>query len=128
MRSPFVRESLLSMVSSPLIWAAHFLACYVLVSLECAYGFSGARFGIALTTALALALLAWVGLSNWRKWNGARRAHSANLCAAHTHHPDQGGNNLGSFFALTSMMLCTLSALALLWVAFPAALLPTCAA
>lgn len=128
MRNPFTRENLLAMVSAPLIWAAHFVACYVLASIACAYDFSGARLGIVLVTALALALLAGIGLSNWRKWNRARQTHSANLRAAHAHHPDQGGNNLGIFFAVTSMMLCALSAVALIWVAFPAALLPPCAA
>lgn len=128
MRISLTSESLLGMVTAPVIWAAHFLGCYVLVSLACAYGFTGISFGIAMLTMLALALLAGIGLANWRKLKRLRSAHCANLSAPHTSQSDHGGSDLGLFFALTSMMLCALSALALLWVAFPAAVLPTCAA
>lgn len=115
MRNPFTRNHLLSLVGAPLVWAAHFLACYLLVSLACTLALPGADTGIAVATALALAVLALAGGSNFRKWSSARRAGT----------PDAP---LQAFFALNAMLLCALSALALSWVAFPALVLPVCAA
>lgn len=115
MRNPFTRNHLLSLVSAPIIWAAHFLGCYVLVSIACTLGLAGARTGLALLTVLALALIAHAGWSNYRKWSRARHAATADA-------------PLDTFFALNAMMLCAMSALALAWVAFPSLMLPVCAA
>lgn len=115
MRNPFTRNHLLSLVSAPLIWAGHFLLCYLLVSLACALGMPGAKAGIAMFTLLALALIGFSAWSNYRKWKFSRHGGT----------PDAP---LHTFFALNAMMLCAMSAVALVWVAFPAALLPVCAA
>lgn len=115
MRNPLTRDTLLSLFSAPLIWTAHFVLCYGLVSLACAYGFPGARIGVGLLTVIALALLGAVAWFNLAKWRAVR----------HSKAPDAG---MQAFFALNSLMLCGLSAVALVWVALPAALLPTCAA
>ena len=114
MRNPFTRNHLLSLVSAPLIWAAHFVVCYLLVSMACALDFGGMRSGIAVVTVAALALIALAGWSNWRKWAAARRGER----------PDAP---LDAFFSLNALMLCAMSALALVWVAFPATMLPLCA-
>lgn len=114
MRNPFNRNHLISLVSAPLIWAVHFLACYLLVSLACALDFGGMRSGIAVATIVALALIALAAWSNFRKWAASRHSGS----------PDAP---LDAFFSLNALMLCAMSALALAWVAFPAALLPLCA-
>lgn len=115
MRNPFTRNHLLSLISAPLIWAAHFLLCYVLVSLACALGLPGVRTGIAIVTAVALALIGFAAWTNLRKWVQAR----------HTPTPDAP---LAAFFALNALLLCGMSALALVWVAAPSAMLPLCAA
>src|SRR5690606_23299254 len=115
---PMTRDNLLSLVSAPIIWSAHFLFCYVLTALACTYGWRGTDAGIALATAVALALLAWAAAANYSKWQRARRAGAVEAAA-------DGG--LQAFFALNSMLLCGVSAVALVWVAFPAAVLPTCA-
>lgn len=114
MRNPFTRNHLFSLVSAPLIWAAHFLVCYLLVSLACALDYGGMRSGIAVATAIALALIALAGWSNFRKWTTARRGASTDA-------------PMDVFFSLNALMLCAMSALALVWVAFPAAMLPLCA-
>jgi hypothetical protein len=113
MKNPLTRNHLLSLVGAPAIWAAHFLISYLLVSFACAFGFNGAHVGLGIATLLALALLGYAGLLNFRKWQRSR---------------SDGKQALSAFFALTAMMLCGLSALSLVWVAFPAVLLPTCAA
>lgn len=115
MRNPFTRNHLLSLVAAPLIWAAHFLACYLFVSIACALALPGARTGIAAATALALALIAVSGWSNYRKWSSVRRSNA----------PDAP---MHAFFALNAIMLAAMSALALSWVAFPTLMLPVCAA
>jgi hypothetical protein len=95
--------------------ASEALIYYLLVSFACLFGFGGARTGITLTTLAALALIGVAAWSNWRKWSEAR----------HLSTPDAG---LHAFFSLNALLLCGMSALALCWVAFPAALLPVCAA
>lgn len=115
MRNPFTRNHPLNLVGAPVIWAAHFLACYLFVSFACALSLPGARTAIALATVLALALLAVSAWSNYRKWILVRRSGT----------PDAP---LHAFFALNAMMLCAMSALALSWVALPTLMLPVCAA
>lgn len=115
MRNPFTRNHPLSLVAAPVIWGTHFLASYSLVSLACALGFPGMRTGIAVLTGLALALLAFAGWSNYRKWSAVRHAGTQDA-------------PMEAFFALNAMLLCAMSALALSWIAFPALLLPLCAA
>lgn len=121
----FTRNSLPSLISAPLIWALHFTLSYVIVSLACAYDFGGAHVSIALVTLLALALLIFIGAANWRKW---RRERQTGRSSGGGTDPDVAGANMGAFFSLASLMLCVLSAVALIWVALPAAVLPTCAA
>lgn len=115
MHNPLTRNTLPSLFAAPLIWTGHFVLCYGLVSLACSYGFAGARTGVGLLTAIALALLGAVAWFNLSKWRAVR----------HSKAPEAG---MQAFFALNSLMLCGLSAVALVWVALPAALLPPCAA
>lgn len=95
---------------APMVWTAHFVAVYVLVSLVC----SGAPdlqrlvpWGVALATAAALAYFLFAGLASYR------RARAA-------------GEGASGFLASTSVLLCGLSGVATLWVAFPAFVLPAC--
>lgn len=115
-------DHLASMVAGPIIWSVHFVVCYVLVSLACALGWPEARvlgmnpaqFGIALASLVALGLLAYTAALNVEKY---RRAPT-----------DASGNyDISAFIALNSVLLCALSAVALVWVAFPTLMLPTCA-
>lgn len=113
MRNPFTLNRLTSLVTGPLTWAVHFLLCYLLTALACALGFGGVRVGIGVFTLIALGLIGYTALTNFRKWRQTRNAPGADIDA---------------FFALNTLMLCALSAVALLWVAAPAAMLPPCAA
>lgn len=118
MRNLFTRDHLLSLLSAPLVWAGHFLLCYMAVSLACATSADGALGVTAMIAALTLAalvLLAWIAWLNYRKWMDARRGYR----------PDADTQN---FFSLNAMLLCAVSAVALIWVAAPAAILPPCAA
>lgn len=122
MRSLFNRNSLLSLISSPLVWGAHFGLCYLIVSLACAdaypdtplLGIRPVDASIAALTLLSIALLAYIAAVNHGKWQHSRRQAAA-------------AAGIDRFFALCSMMLCALSAVALLWVALPTFVLPACA-
>ncbi len=108
-------RSLSSLTGAFVVWSTHFLLCYIAVSLACIYGWSGARLAVAAFTCIALVLLAWMGWRHYRLWQAARRPGATDAA-------------LPAFLSLVAMMLCALATLALVWVALPAALLPTCAA
>jgi hypothetical protein len=115
-------EHLLSMIAAPIIWAAHFLGCYVLVSLACmigwedrtVFGLNPADIGIALLSAAALVLLCYTCAINYEKYRQAPT-------------DEDGNHDIDGFIALNSVLLSLLSTVALVWVAFPTLMLPTCA-
>lgn len=122
MRNILIRNSLLGMTGPLIIWTVHFLFSYAIVSIACATDYIGTRFfgfdavtgSIAVITLIAAALLAYIGIANFGKW---RRSRDRSVPA----------DSMSGFFALSSMLVCGLSAIALLWVAFPAFVLPPCA-
>jgi hypothetical protein len=61
------------LISSPTIWALHFLACYVLAAIHCAKGGAEAGLGlivpwIAVLTVVALLLVTLTGANAFRHW------------------------------------------------------------
>jgi hypothetical protein len=115
------RNHLVSLVSAPIIWSLHFVVCYTSVSLICLYGWYGrtflgmslAQWSVGVATALALALIGFTALINYRKWQHSSR--------------DDPQGRMSAFFAATSTSLCALSVVAVVFVAFPTWLLPSCA-
>lgn len=105
----------MTMLYAPAVWLAHFSAVYVLLSLVCASDAAGRTllgvgivpFGVALASAVALALIAVIAWGSRAGSRGARRAPEA-------------------FPARASLPLCGVSALAVAWVAYPAFVLPPC--
>lgn len=98
----------MSLAIVPAVWIAHFLAVYALVSVACATAAEAIVVpGIAAATLAALACFAWFGLRNFRAWRAAQEGPA--------------------FVAQTNLLLAALSAVATLWVAYPAFLLPPCA-
>lgn len=119
MRAPFRSDSLLAMIAGPTVWTVHFLACYVTVSLACAAGSAGPVLPtIVAVTAASLVLLAGIGLAAWRRWRAVRGSKQVRGQDA----------AVTPFLALVTLMLSVLSAIAVLWVALPSAMLPSCAA
>lgn len=112
-------KRLLTLVGAPLIWFVHFVVCYVIVSLVCAaqltearaIGLNAAELGVAAATLLAGALIVAIAVAKLRRWRD----------------PAGADPEIGRFFAISTLLLCAISLLALLWVAFPISLLPTCA-
>ena len=98
----------MTLLFPPLAWLAHFVFLYVLVSLACPAGAPGLVVPVsALATAAALGFYAWFGWTN----HAARRR----------------GEEALAFIGGTNVLVCGLAAVATLWVAYPAFVLPTCA-
>jgi hypothetical protein len=120
MRRSLTLQRLITLVGAPVIWMAHFVICYIVVSLVCALqltetrivGMNPAQFGVAVATLLALLLMGGMAVVQFRKWRD----------------PSGPDPELTRFFAANTLLLCGLSALALVWVAFPSVLLPACTA
>jgi hypothetical protein len=114
--NPFKQDHLVAMIAAPIVWAVHFLLVYILVSLACGFGWNDGRligldpaeFGIAVATLAALALIAYIAVLNLRKYRRALAAPTSR------------------FIALTALLLGVLSAVAVVWVALPTFMLPTC--
>ena len=116
-------ETLWTLFTAPLIWAVHFLACYVAASIYCEkaaglpFGFDTVRAGIATATAAALGLIvlsAWLG---WRQWGFGR------------HEPPHAGPTLDDrrrFQGFATLLLSGLSFVAVLLVAMPVLFIAEC--
>lgn len=67
-------ESLWTLFTAPVIWAVHFLTCYVGTAIFCEKpGFLGADFdtlrvAIGMLTLLSLAMIALAAILAWRQW------------------------------------------------------------
>lgn len=67
-------DSLWTLITAPVVWAAHFLLCYVSAAVVCAkpetfpIGFDTLRLGLGLLTAAALVAIVVAGLLAWRQW------------------------------------------------------------
>lgn len=89
---------------APAVWLAHFTTVYVFASVAC----EALVPAVAVATAAALLVFVAAGLVDYRRWHML-------------------GSGPGAFVSLVSVLLCALSAVAALWVAFPAFVLPSCA-
>ena len=102
---------------APGVWLAHFTFAYVMVSLVCAAGAAEREIlGIAVVplavgaaTVAACALFLVQGVIDYRRWRSL-------------------DDRTRAFTSIVSVLLCGLSALGVLWVAFPVFVLPPCAA
>ena len=67
-------ESLWTLFTAPVIWALHFLACYVTAALYCAkvsaapFSFEAMRLGLGAITLAALGGIVLAAFLAWRQW------------------------------------------------------------
>lgn len=102
---------------APSVWLAHFTFSYVVVSLVCSaeaagrelLGFALVPLAVGAATIAACALFVVQGYIDYSRWRTLE-------------------DRTRVFTSVVSVMLCGLSALGVLWVAFPAFVLPPCAA
>jgi hypothetical protein len=91
-------------VLAPTVWFVHFCVVYILATVLCEQLVPTT---IAATLA-ALAVYAVAGFGDYRRWHLAAEGEAA-------------------FVPFTHFMLCVLSAVGTIWVAYPALALPSCA-
>jgi hypothetical protein len=116
-------ESLWFLIAAPVIWAGHFLLCYGTAAVWCAkvagYGGSLAttRMAIAIYTLLALAAIGAIG------WVGYRR-HS--FGQADLPHDDDTPEDRHRFMGFATLLLASLSAVAVIYAALVAVFVDRC--
>ena len=116
MKSPW------TLVAGPATWALHFLACYVLAAVWCAKmsrvaALGEAQIALWVLTAVALVVIAGFG---WRGWRAHRRGRAA------VPHDGPSAGDRSRFLGLASLLLCGLSAVAVLYSALAIAIIGDC--
>jgi len=116
-------ESLLIIAAGPLVWAAHFLLCYVTAAVWCAkqgnplVPLMTVRLSIAAFTAIALGLIACIA------WWGYR-AHR--LGGERAPHDDDTPEDRHRFVGYATLLLAGLSGVAIVYAALVAVFVQTC--
>lgn len=109
--------------ASPVIWAVHFMMCYVTAALWCGMvvgpdgSLLSARLAMTAFSAVALAAIAFVG------WLGYR-AHS--FGAAQLPHDDDTPEDRHRFMGFATLLLSGLSVVAVLYSAMTVLFIETC--
>ncbi len=133
MKEPFAQEvkresgsgvDLWRVIASPIVWALHFLFCYVAVAIYCEKAGREANLGdmriaVAIATVIALGLIGW---SSHTLWRVRGRSLTDNDFEFEHNTPEERHR----FLSHVALMLCVLSAVAVLFVALPAFYLATC--
>lgn len=118
---PERKESLWSLGRAPLIWAVHFMLCYLTAAIYCAKlgGAEGdlgpARIAIALFTVAAASVLGWTGWRSYRRMRAARPPFGRDTHASRS-----------AFMGYIDLLLSILSLVAVVLSALPAAFIGTC--
>jgi hypothetical protein len=116
-------QSLWLLAASPIVWAAHFLLCYITAAIWCEKvvapggALSTVRVTIAAYTAVALAVIGIIG------WIGYRR-HSYG--SADLPHDDDTPEDRHRFLGFSTFLLSGLSAVAVLYAALVAVFIGSC--
>lgn len=107
------RLSLLTPIVAPVVWAAHFMACYIWAALACGRfgGFDRARTGIAILTAIATMAIAGCLAFGFHR-HGRRFPDRPN--------DDGTPEDRTRFMAFTTMLLAALSLVGTLYVGLTA--------
>ena len=116
-------ESLWTLFTAPVVWALHFLACYVGAAI-CGErpGFLGANFdtlriAIGLFTLLSLAMIALAALLAWRQWG---------FGAGDPPHDDPTRRDRLLFQGYATLLLSGLSFVAVIFTALPVLFITEC--
>jgi heme/copper-type cytochrome/quinol oxidase subunit 2 len=115
---------LLHVIAAPIVWALHFLFCYVYAAIYCekagrAASLDQPTLTVAVASTVALALIGWSTLSLWRVRG---RSLTDNDFEFEHNTPEERHR----FLSHVALMLCVLSAVAVLYVAIPMLYLETC--
>ncbi len=117
------RDSLITMIATPTVWALHFLFCYVTAAVVCAPNtdifrpIGGERVAIGVATVLSLAFCWFAGFRAWREWREA---------GGKPPHDQPTDHDRERQMELASALLSGLSFLAIIFTALPALLVADC--
>jgi hypothetical protein len=120
---PEEHESLWLLILSPVLWAVHFLLCYLTAAIWCAKlagpdgSLGGVRVAIAVYTVLALLGIGMIG------WQAFRRHTFGNTAAPHDFDSPAGRHG---FLGFATFLLSALSAVATLYAALAAVFIRSC--
>ncbi len=111
-------------IAAPIVWALHFLFCYIYAAIHCEKmgreaPLGDVRIAIAVATAVALAAIA---ASTWHLWRVRGRSLTDNDFEFDHNTPEERHR----FLSHVALMLCVLSAVAVLYVAIPVFYLASC--
>ncbi|MGX9176806.1 hypothetical protein [Mesorhizobium sp. BHbdii] len=116
-------ETLWTLFTAPVVWAAHFLVCYIGAAVYCAkpeligLNFSAVRAGIAAATLIALSLIALSAWLAWRQWG---------FGTDDPPHDDPTKRDRTLFQGFATLLLSCLSFIAVIFTAMPALFLTGC--
>ena len=111
-------------IAAPIIWALHFLFCYIYAAIYCEKAGRSAALGdvrIAVAVATLIAL-AGIGLSTRHLWRVRGRSLTDDDFEFEHNTPEERHR----FLSHVALMLCVLSAVAVLYVAIPMLYLSSC--
>ncbi len=108
-------ETLWTLFTAPVVWAVHFLACYLTVAIHCAKGggerqFAMLQFVLGGVTLAALATIAISAFLAWRQWG---------FGTTDPPHDDPTEEARKLFQGFATLLLSALSFVAVLFVATP---------
>lgn len=116
-------ETLWTLFTAPVIWALHFLFCYVTAAIFCARqaeldaSLEAVRVAVAAGTLVALALIALSGYLAWRQWG---------FGTDEPPHDDSTAADRRHFQGFATLLLSCLSFVAVIFVALPALFIAEC--
>jgi hypothetical protein len=111
-------------IAAPIVWALHFLFCYVWVAIHCEKAgrdamLGDARVAVILATVVALAAVGW---STHGLWRVRGRSLTDDDFEFEHNTPEERHR----FLSHVALMLCVLSAVGIAYVAIPVFTLATC--
>lgn len=116
-------ESLWTLFTAPVIWALHFLLCYVGTAIFCekpdflGLDFDNLRIAIGALTASALVLIVMSAILAWRQWN---------FGTVDLPHDDPSRKDRLLFQGYATLLLSGLSFVAIIFTALPALFITQC--
>jgi hypothetical protein len=116
-------ETLWTLFTAPIVWALHFVICYVVMAIYCAkpgiYGlsFNDFRWGLVAFTLLALAFILFAGYLAWRQWG---------FGSGDPPHDEPTGKDRRLFQGFATLLLSGLSFVAVVYTAIPLIILAEC--
>ena len=116
-------QSLWTLFTAPIVWAVHFLVCYVGAAIYCAkreqlnFGFEIVRIGVGAATLVALLVIVLAAFLAWRQWGFGTEEPP---------HDEPTGQGRKLFQGFATLLLSGLSFVAVLYAAMPILFLTEC--